>query len=66
MMVGRVIVDPVRAGGVAVSVRGVVNAGGAGSERAVERSFLTVGIGGMARLAASCRMCLVGKEGDAC
>ena len=49
-----------------MSVRGVVNAGGAGSDRVVERSFLTVGIGGMARLAASCRVCLVGQEGAAC
>ena len=66
MMVGLVLVNLVRAGGVAVSVSGLANVGGAGSERAVERSFLAIGIGGMARLAASCRVCLVGKEGDAC
>jgi len=66
MMVGLVLVDPVRAGGVAVSVGGLANVGGAGRVRAVERPFLTIRIGGMARLAASCRVCLVGKEGDAC
>jgi len=46
MIVGRVIVDPVGAGDVAISVCGAAHLGGAGSDRVGEWVFLLAGIGG--------------------
>ncbi len=44
---GRVVVDAVCVGALAVSVFGVANVGSAGSGRAAGRFFLTVDIGDM-------------------
>ncbi len=49
-----------------MSVEGVGNVGGGSSEKNGKRSFLTIGIGGMTRLTAFCRVLTVGKKGDVC
>jgi len=48
MMVGLVVVGPVRTGGEAVKVRDVAAIGGAGSDWDSFCAFLSNGIGGMA------------------